>query len=228
MQNLLTPLPPRDVRLFFGLLAAAVGLTAFTLLCFDWPSLHHSLLWNILLALAPAVAALWLARRQALGIKGPVSGVLWAAWLLMLPNAPYMLTDLIHMQNYSFNPGHVAQPQLAPWLGWLQILWAVAVGSLLGCLALDTAQRMVARRRGAAAGWAFAAIVSLLCGAGVYIGRFMRFNSWDVLTSPLSLLHDLAARVSLSAAAFCLLFTFAGFGGYYLFRLCRAGGGSPE
>ena len=65
-------------------------------------------------------------------------------------------------------------------------------GLVLAFLSLRSMQQRVQRRLNWAAGWLFVAAMSLLCGAGVYAGRFLRWNSWDVVVRPWLIVNDLA------------------------------------
>jgi len=140
------------------------------------------LVWNLFLAGLPALAALGFVRAEARRTAAWVRLAWFAAWLLLLPNAPYILTDLVH---------------LAPWHGvplWYDIAVYLSFGGtglLLGYASIADVQGAVARRRGEAAGWVVAVATLALCGFGIYLGRFARWNSWDVLASPIALLGDL-------------------------------------
>jgi uncharacterized membrane protein len=68
-------------------------------------------------------------------------------------------------------------------------------GLLLGFVSLRIVQRAVSRRAGAAWGWATVVLVLTLSGFGVSIGRFERWNSWDLFSRPAALLADVAGRV---------------------------------
>jgi uncharacterized membrane protein len=61
---------------------------------------------------------------------------------------------------------------------------------VLGFLSLFFMQRLVARRYGWPAGWLFVSVVAALSGFGIYAGRFLRWNSWDVVFNPLDLIVD--------------------------------------
>jgi uncharacterized membrane protein len=105
-----------------------------------------------------------------------------AAWLVFFPNAPYIFTDLIHLRpvvDHRF------------WMDLIIILLFAWSGFLVGCLSLRLLHEAVARQHGWWAGWAFVASACALAGIGVYIGRFLRWNSWDLLVNPLGLAFDL-------------------------------------
>jgi uncharacterized membrane protein len=67
-------------------------------------------------------------------------------------------------------------------------------GTLLGYLSLTTVHRVVEKRFGSIWGWLTAGGSLLLCGFGIYVGRFLRWNSWDLMTRPLTLLRSLAGQ----------------------------------
>jgi uncharacterized membrane protein len=102
-------------------------------------------------------------------------------WLLFLPNAPYILTDILHLTRTSHAPA---------WYDLALLLSCSGTGLLLGYLSLIDVQAIVARSFGSACGWIFAMVSLVLSGFAIYLGRFLRWNSWDVLAEP-SRLFDL-------------------------------------
>lgn len=158
-----------------GLVAAMVGMRWFV--SGEWR--FFFLLWNLFLAWLPLLFAGLLPCR-----RGWPWRIGWGfLWLLFLPNAPYLVTDLIHLRPSAAAP---------LWYDALLLFTAAFTGLLLGLTSLARLQAAVARRVGARAGWAFATAALVLSSVGVYIGRFLRWNSWDLLTRPLPLLADLA------------------------------------
>jgi uncharacterized membrane protein len=93
----------------------------------------------------------------------------------MFPNAPYIFTDLIHWRHRYEMP-------------WWYDLGLILTFGLAGCFcalaSLRIMHELVRARCGAAAGWAFVLVVTLLSGLGIFLGRFLRYNSWDLLTHP--------------------------------------------
>lgn len=142
------------------------------------------LLWNLLLASVPLV---WAAAFQsALESKRRVLAALcFALWLLFLPNAPYLLTDLIHLGP---------RPPVPLWFVLVVLLSCAGTGTLLGYLSLGTVHHVVERSFGTVWGWGIVVGSLGLCGFGIYVGRFLRWNSWDALTRPIALLRDIVAR----------------------------------
>lgn len=143
------------------------------------------LVWNLFLAGVPVLLALvvetaWRHGRRVMG------AVFWVLWLLMFPNAPYLLTDLIHLRE---------QPPTPLWFDALILGSAGIAGLLAGFVSLHLVQAAVTRRLGALWGWVMAVGVLGLSGFGVYVGRFARFNSWDLLTRPRRLLYHVGSDV---------------------------------
>jgi uncharacterized membrane protein len=136
------------------------------------PGGFRFLVWNLGLAWLPLVFALLLYvafRRRHTAAELLAVG---AAWLVFLPNAPYMLTDFIHLGE---------RHRLVDSL----ILASFAFTALgLGFASLLLVQIVVTRKAGARVGWAVALVALFLATIGVYLGRVHRFNSWDVVTKP--------------------------------------------
>ncbi len=149
------------------------------------------LLWNLFLAWIPFGFALltdWLA--AASGHHRRLAWLAGAGWLLFFPNAPYILTDLIYLSLF-----RVRAPQWI-WFDLLTNLLFALTGLLLGFASLALMQALVRKRAGALAGWGFAAGALLLAGFGVYLGRFLRWNSWDVVRAPQQLAADVSERLA--------------------------------
>ena len=143
------------------------------------------LVWNLFLAVIPFAISTMLGTA-----RGPLRARLLvpvgAAWLLFFPNAPYILTDLFHLERRAGVP---------LWYDLALILSCAWNGLMLAYASLADMQRLVQQRLGTGAGWAFATLALLLSSFGIYLGRYLRFNSWDVLANPLTLFFDIAHRV---------------------------------
>lgn len=148
---------------------------------------HHGyifLLWNLFLAAVPLGLSLGLERCRRLIYALPLLSV----WLLFFPNAPYVLTDLIHLNAHR----HGQVPQ---WLDLLLLLSFALVALWFGFQSLQIVQHWFTRRFSRAAAWGVAVGTLVLSGFGVYLGRFLRWNSWDVVHRPHQLFKDIALRL---------------------------------
>lgn len=143
-----------------------------------------SLNWNLFLAFIP-----WLL--SSIIILGKLQTnkilltLLMMTWILFFPNSPYILTDLFHLGLNANAP---------IWFDLLLILSFAMTGLLFGFISLMDIEKIL---RGflSKGKVIFLTIVFLfLSGFGVYIGRYLRWNSWDVISSPVSLFSDIIHR----------------------------------
>ncbi|MCO5053469.1 MAG: DUF1361 domain-containing protein [Verrucomicrobiae bacterium] len=146
------------------------------------------LIWNLFLAWLPLVFAVLAQnqfRKMTATEKPSIRFWAWAVlWLLFLPNASYIFTDLVHLQDRRF---------FNFWLDLTVILSCALTGLILGFVALFLMQSVVTRRYGSWIGWGFVAISTGLSSFGIYLGRFLRFNSWDVIAKPHRLYHGISS-----------------------------------
>jgi uncharacterized membrane protein len=147
------------------------------------------LTWNLFLAWVPLALAVAVERLRAAGTGRLDTRLAFAAaagaWLLFFPNAPYIVTDLVHL--------HHDRGERALLVDGSAIGVFALTGLLLAFASFQRMHRLVVDRLGARAGWALVGSVSLLTGVGVYLGRVLRWNSWDLISRPDALLADLVA-----------------------------------
>ena len=183
--------------------AVCVGLVIARVAYSD-SSRHTGLIWNLFLAWIPFILAYiahavsW--QRIWLYLVIPFVSFLW---LIFFPNAPYMLTDLQDLARTATD---------APlWYDVIIVVWCSWTAMLLGVVSLYLMQDIVIRRFGRFLGWAFVFVISGLSSFGIYIGRFVRLNSWDILQTPTETAMNILGLVidpSRRLAAFTLLYTF--------------------
>lgn len=169
-------------RLAVGCLGFATLLMA--RIIYTGTPVYAFLLWNLLLALLPLLFAGLAVRARSRVLTAAFS----LLWLLFLPNAPYLMTDLIHLR-YGNSEGALAL------LDAVLLFSGALCGLALGLQSLRWMQARVAQRWGHAISQGFALAALSLSGFGIYLGRSLRWNSWDVLTQPRALLYDLTAHV---------------------------------
>lgn len=159
------------------------------------------LVWNLFLAVIPVWAAAMLARARST----PAQAAWFAVWLAFLPNAPYLVTDFVHLRP---------RPHIPLWYDIALLLSFALTGLVLAYVSMADVQRFIARRFGEVQAWAVASLAMLLSGTGIYLGRFLRWNSWDLLANPLAILASIRGRV----VSVTLVYGFGLLIGYLAFR----------
>ena len=167
---------------------------------------HVPLLWNVFLAWIPVGLATAVVRADLAGARARTLA-LGAAWLAFLPNAPYLVTDLVHVSRRS---------TAALLYDSLMFGAFAALGVLLGAAALWPVHRRVPERLGRRAGHLFLVAMGVLTGFGVYLGRVERWNSWSVIQDPVRLGRDIWARIADPLAHPETLVVTLGFGACFL------------
>jgi uncharacterized membrane protein len=145
---------------------------------------YYTLNVNLFLAWIPAVFALiaYNAYRKGSCFGAFVALGCAAVWLLFFPNAPYLITDLVHLRP---------REEMAYWFDQILYMAFAFTGCYLGMVSLILMQSLVRRSFGWIASWVFALASLVAAGFGIYIGRFLRFNSWDLITKPKPLLKEI-------------------------------------
>ena len=182
--------------------AICIGLV-FARVAYSESGRHLGLIWNLFLAWIPFMLAYfahafsW--RRASLYLIIPGIAFLW---LIFFPNAPYMLTDLQDLAR--------SATEAPLWYDVIIVVWCSWTGMLLGVISLYLMQDIILRNFGRRAGWAFVFVISALSSFGIYVGRFVRLNSWDILQNPAETAQEILGIVidpSRRLAAFTLLYT---------------------
>ena len=153
---------------------------------------YRFLLWNLVLAWIPFVLALVIYDRYRRGTCILRLAPAVALWLLFLPNAPYILTDFIHLSPAGRAP---------LWFDGAMVSVFAWTGLLLGFVSLYLLHVVARNRFGTAAAWCGVVSVLGLVSAGVCVGRFLRWNSWDLLVRPGQRLAELSSVADPDAIA---------------------------
>jgi uncharacterized membrane protein len=138
--------------------------------------------WNLFLAFVPYLISHWLMNKPAVLEKKWKFAVGFFIWLVFIPNAFYILTDLFHLQENNDTPR---------WFDLLLILSFAWNGLLAGILSVRQMEKMVQVLYGNRHEFIFLYPVMLLNALGIYIGRYLRYNSWDIITNPFHLMMDM-------------------------------------
>ena len=158
--------------------------------------------FNLFLAWIPLLLSLFL--RQPGTPARWKRGVLWLGgllWVAFYPNSFYIVTDIVHY-------GKFGRHGIPVWFDIILTASFAFAGAFLGSLSLYLLHLGVRDRFGYRAGWLFAVVMLALGSLGIYVGRFLRWNSWEIITHPSKLLGQVNLLVddSPKVAAFTLTF----------------------
>lgn len=140
------------------------------------------LAWNLFLAWIPFAIS-----QKIVDVKNRWKILLlFSGWLLFLPNAPYIITDFLHLKQ---------RPLIPYWYDILLLFSAALNGLLLGLASLLTVEKFLIQRYGNRVSALLIFCSFFLCSFGIYIGRYLRWNSWDVITNPDDIATDILVRI---------------------------------
>jgi uncharacterized membrane protein len=203
----------RAIMMFIALAAASCLCVLLVAVRFAYSGqfTYFNLIWNLFLAWLPLGFALFAVRFPGSRWRLCTGAMLW---LLFLPNSPYLITDLVHLRPRASVP---------LWYDILLVQSFVLTGLLLGLLSLYIMHRFASRSHGWRIGWLFTLVILALTGFGIYLGRFERWNSWDVVASPFALMSDIlsllihprANKVAFVFSTICAVFLFLAYLAFY-------------
>ena len=142
--------------------------------------------WNLFLAFVPwAVTSVTILKPKLQTYRITIF-ILLSIWLLFFPNAPYILTDLFHLRLKSAMP---------KWFDLILILSFAWTGLVFGFLSLWDIEKILSKSINRI--WmSLISVCLLFIGSfGIYLGRYLRWNSWDIINEPFNLLYDITDRL---------------------------------
>ncbi len=167
---------------------------------------RHSgwIVWNLFLAFIPLALSFWLFRRRHIS-RTPLWWLLLIVFIAFLPNAPYLLTDIIHLIR-AIRAGYSA------WIITIIFiplhLFAILAGLEAYVISLLN-QGHYLKQVGAKQFVLEAELLAhALCAIGIYLGRFKRFNSWDLITQPGAILVDTLNQLTSKRPLAVMIITF--------------------
>ena len=142
--------------------------------------------WNLFLAFIPWWIAMIVNREPAILGNKILLTIFLGIWLLFIPNSFYIITDLFHLSKFRLAPA---------WYDLLMIFSFAWNGILFGIVSLWRIEKIIKIALGKNFSFLLVFAVMWLCAFGIYIGRFLRFNSWDVITDPFSLAGEIVNMI---------------------------------
>ncbi|NOX86859.1 MAG: DUF1361 domain-containing protein [Chlorobi bacterium] len=144
------------------------------------------LLWNLFLAYLPCLFSNMLLKTNTWNNSFPVKIMLIVLWLVFLPNAPYIVTDLFHLTNYS---------EVPLWFDLIMILFFAIAGLIFWLISIFQVFKYLFRQSGRNIHAVYFLLIIVLSSLGVYIGRYLRWNTWDLVINSPELFHDVLSRL---------------------------------
>jgi len=142
--------------------------------------------WNLFLAFIPWSLTTVLIIKPKLQKNRLVLIAVLVFWILFFPNALYILTDLFHLRVNSLMP---------VWFDMILILSFAWTGLLFGFLSLIDIEKLLAKYTSTKVISFVSAFLLFAASFGIYLGRYLRWNSWDIIASPLLLFYDISDRI---------------------------------
>ena len=139
------------------------------------------LIWNIFLASVPLIISKQIIRINIKEISKFKLKFLVFVWLIFLPNAPYIITDFIHLHH---------SKSVLVWLDIFVLFSFSSTGLLLAIISLNDIYQIIKQKWNLKIANVFTISTTFLCGFGIYLGRFLRLNSWEIFTSPVKVLKS--------------------------------------
>lgn len=142
------------------------------------------LVWNLILAYVPfGLGKLMLSKKH----KNNILIFLFMTWLLFLPNAAYIITDFIHVNKGMLIP---------IWYDIILVFSFAFNGLLVFFLTVQDVHKLLSKQFSSFKTWIITILILFLTGFGVYLGRFLRFNSWEMASNPKILLIEIIDRIT--------------------------------
>ncbi len=206
--------PDKQLRAFIGVyvLLSFIGCVMVLFRIFYTGKFTYVyLVWNLFLAWIPfglsvLIASIYMNYNK----KTVLIGLLGIVWLFFYPNAPYIITDYIHIRSikfYLYEDGLFTgfNTDFIVWYDFVMNSTFIITGFLLGFVSLFLLHKVVSDRFSKLSGWSFVAGILLMSSFGIYLGRFIRWNSWDIVSNPFALMNSVLDNMHIQSLSFTAL-----------------------
>lgn len=144
------------------------------------------LIWNIFLAAIPYGTTFLIRLNKGSSLQPIIKVILFGIWLLFLPNAPYIISDFTHLRWTSSNFLLLDTIIIggSALMGLLFMVYSIRDMEELFLSTLSRKHKIL-----------FRTTICILIGIGIYLGRYLRWNSWDIVQNPSHLITDVSAII---------------------------------
>lgn len=147
--------------------------------------------WNLFLAWLPLLFSSMIKDTQF----SVWNVTIFSLWLLFFPNSPYLITDLFHLQERAGVPLYY---------DLVLLFMAAWNGLLMGLFSLRNIEQLLLKRFAVLKVKLITVSLFVLCGFGIYLGRFDRYNSWHLVTQPFDLMEGIVSKLISPASHPCV------------------------
>jgi len=147
---------------------------------------YYFLNWNLLLALIPLFVSLFISSGFVRRKPKILTAALFVIWLMFFPNAPYIITDLFYLKNH---------PARMFWYDTITILLFAWTGLLAGFFSLDIIKDTLFSKLSRVKNIVIICALLFVCAFGVYLGRELRWNTWEIFVKPGKFFFDVINRL---------------------------------
>lgn len=138
--------------------------------------------WNLFLAWLPLLFSSMIKDTQF----SMRNITLFSLWLLFFPNSPYLITDLFHLQE---------RAEVPLYYDLVLLFMAAWNGLLMGLFSLRNIEQLLLKRFAVLKVKLITVSLFVLCGFGIYLGRYDRYNSWHLVTQPFDLMEGIVSKL---------------------------------
>ncbi len=173
--------------LFLGSLCGlCFAFSVFRFIYTDTIVFFEFLNWNLFLAFLPWLFSTILSIYPKFQRSKPILIVLVFLWLVFFPNSLYILTDLYHLELRSSMP---------KWFDLVLILSYAWTGLMFGFISLWDIEKIFGQRIRKSIMPLVSLSLLFLGSFGIYVGRYLRWNSWDIIKEPFNLFYGIGEKV---------------------------------
>lgn len=182
---------------------------------------YKFLIWNLFLAWIPLIISIliiyiYTSCKHNL-IRTILILLLGVIWVAFYPNSPYIVTDFIHLSGIHYYFTSIGyEMNFIIWYDFIMISLFVLTGFLLGFISLYIIQALLIDKFNRLVGWIFSCAILFISSYGIYLGRFIRWNSWDIVSKPKVILNSIlenskhySLEFTISFGLFLILIYFA-------------------
>ncbi|MGX6988494.1 DUF1361 domain-containing protein [Leuconostoc fallax] len=170
-------------------------IALFFIVIWLFPTVYNFLILNVCLALIPFDVSILIKYVPNRVIKFALGFI----WLIFYPNTMYMITDFVHLYSIGTTVGAIR-------FNYAVLAMGIFIGVLLGMRSIEMIYETFVERDSLLWQGAFYGIFSLLSAYGMYLGRFLRLNSWEVLTNWRETFQIIISQMNMQSFEFVIIF----------------------